>query len=153
MYQLCAKRYTALTNCSEGFKSNMQILFENNICSNWLKISLRMLSVRGIGSTVPANCLQLFRIWRFDIYSTRLFISLINQLDAQNLFHNKFISCIYMFRPHVLIIRMSKLHYTASSETMNCKHRVQDYNNIAPSHETRSTNPVTRTWKKWNIQN
>ena len=26
------------------------------------------------------------------------FISIINQLDAQNLFYNKFISCVYMFR-------------------------------------------------------
>jgi len=32
-------------------------------------------------------------------------------------------------------------------------HSVQDYNNIAPSHKTHSTNPVTRTRKKWNIQN
>jgi len=38
----------------------------------------------------------------------------INQLDAQNLFHSKFISFLYMFRAHVLIIRRSKLHYTAS---------------------------------------
>jgi len=30
------------------------------------------------------------------------------------LFYNKFISCLYMFRTHVLIIRRSKLHYTAS---------------------------------------
>jgi len=30
------------------------------------------------------------------------------------LFYNKFISCLYMFRAHVLIIRRSKLHYTAS---------------------------------------
>ena len=28
--------------------------------------------------------------------------------------YNKFISCLYMFRAHVLIIRRSKLHYTAS---------------------------------------
>ena len=42
------------------------------------------------------------------------FISVFNQLDAQNLFHNKFISCLYMFRAHVLIIRRSKLHYTGS---------------------------------------
>ena len=41
-------------------------------------------------------------------------ISVLNQLDAQNLFHNKFISCFYMFRAHVHIIRRSKLHYTAS---------------------------------------
>ena len=27
-----------------------------------------------------------------------IFILLINQLDAQNLFYNKFISCLYMFR-------------------------------------------------------
>jgi len=34
-----------------------------------------------------------------------IFISVINQLDAQKyLFYNKFISCLYMFRAHVLII-------------------------------------------------
>jgi len=27
-----------------------------------------------------------------------IFISVINQLDAQSLFYNKFISCLYMFR-------------------------------------------------------
>ena len=27
-----------------------------------------------------------------------IFILVINQIDAQNLFHNKFISCLYMFR-------------------------------------------------------
>ena len=41
-----------------------------------------------------------------------IFISVFNQLDAQNLFHN--ISCLYVFRAHVLIIRRSKLHYTVS---------------------------------------
>ena len=29
---------------------------------------------------------------------TGIFILVINQLDAQNLFYNKFISCLYMFR-------------------------------------------------------
>jgi len=44
-----------------------------------------------------------------------IFISIINQFDAQIfLFYNKFISCLYMFRAHVLIIRRSKLLYTAS---------------------------------------
>ena len=33
------------------------------------------------------------------------------------------------------------------------RHSVQDYNNIAPPHKPHSTNPVTRTCKKWNIQN
>ena len=34
--------------------------------------------------------------------------------------HLKFISCLYMFRAHVLIIRKSKLHYTASGITRGC---------------------------------
>ena len=32
----------------------------------------------------------------------------------QFVFYNKFISCLYMFRAHVLIIMRSKFHYTAS---------------------------------------
>jgi len=43
-----------------------------------------------------------------------IFILVINQLDVQNLFYNKFISCLYMFRAEVLTIRRSKLYYTAS---------------------------------------
>jgi len=53
----------------------------------------------------------------FDVLLTvhlSIFISVFNQLDAQNLFYNKFISCLYMFRARVLIIKRSKLHYTAS---------------------------------------
>ena len=42
----------------------------------------------------------------------------INQLNAQNLLYNKFIIRLYMFRAlcahNVLIIRRSKLYYTAS---------------------------------------
>ena len=30
------------------------------------------------------------------------------------LFYSKYISCLYMFRAHVLIIRRSKLRYTAA---------------------------------------
>ena len=37
----------------------------------------------------------------------------INQLDALN-FYNEFISSLYMFRAQVLIVRRSKLYYTAS---------------------------------------
>ena len=44
-----------------------------------------------------------------------VFISVINQLDAQTFcFTVSSISCLYMFRAHVLNIRRSKLHYTAS---------------------------------------
>jgi len=48
-------------------------------------------------------------------------MSVVNQLDAQFLFYNKFISYLYMFRAHVLIIRRSKLHYTYRCEdTRGC---------------------------------
>jgi len=43
-----------------------------------------------------------------------IFILVINHLMHKILFYNKFISCLYMFRAHVLIIRRSKLYYTAS---------------------------------------
>ena len=43
-----------------------------------------------------------------------IFILVINHIDTQNLFYNKFLSCLYMFRAHVLNIRRSKLYYTAS---------------------------------------
>jgi len=51
---------------------------------------------------------------KFSLEHDDKFISVFNQLDAQNLFHNSFISCLHTFRAHVLIIKRSKLHYTAS---------------------------------------
>jgi len=55
-----------------------------------------------------------------------IFISVINQLDAQQfLFYNKFISCLYMFPAHVLIIRRPKLHYTASGQ-QNIKKKIAE---------------------------
>ena len=59
-----------------------------------------------------------FTLYPFYVLLTvhlSIFISVINQIDAQNFcFTVSFISCLYMFRAHVLIIRRSKLHYTAS---------------------------------------
>ena len=49
--------------------------------------------------------------WFFSFLSFSLFY--INQLDALNFF-NEFISCLYMFRAQVLIVRRSKLYYTVS---------------------------------------
>ena len=46
------------------------------------------------------------------VHVAYLFIN-INQLDALN-FYNKFISSLYMFRAHVLIVRRTKLYYTVS---------------------------------------
>jgi len=45
----------------------------------------------------------------------RVFISVFNQLLHIIFFTISFISWIYLFRAHVLIIRRSKLYYTASS--------------------------------------
>jgi hypothetical protein len=54
----------------------------------------------------------------FDISLTvrlSIFISVINPLDAQNFCFTISLFCShYTFRGHVLIIRRSKLHYTAS---------------------------------------
>jgi len=62
--------------------------------------------------------METFIILNFDVLLTvhlSLYISVINQLDAQNFcFTISFFSCLYMFRAHVLIIRRSKLYYTAS---------------------------------------
>jgi len=57
------------------------------------------------------------RIVNFDVLLTvqlSIFTLVVNQLDAQNLFYNKFISCLYIFRAHALIVWSSKLYYTAS---------------------------------------
>ena len=58
----------------------------------------------------PPDWLTLFLLGKGKVF----FILVINQLDAQNLFYNKFNSCLYMFRAYVLIVRRSKLYYTAS---------------------------------------
>ena len=42
------------------------------------------------------------------------FILVINQLDTQNLFYNKFISCLYMFRAPCAHRQEVKLCYKAS---------------------------------------
>ena len=54
----------------------------------------------------------------FDVLLPCIVVHLSQYLT--NLMHKicftvSFISCLYMFRAHVLIIRRSKLHYTASS--------------------------------------
>ena len=59
-------------------------------------------SKKCIGSASGINSdVRLTRLGNFDVLLTvhlSTFILVINQLDAQNLFHNKFISCLYMFR-------------------------------------------------------
>ena len=54
-----------------------------------------------------------FKFWRFADRASQ-YIYLWLTWRTKVLFYNKFISCLYMFRAYVLIIRRSKLHYTAS---------------------------------------
>ena len=48
--------------------------------------------------------------WRFADSASQYLTNLMHKIC----FTISFISCLYMFRAHVLIIRRSKLHYTAS---------------------------------------
>jgi len=53
------------------------------------------------GVHVPSLLYCVYIAWCFDVLLTvhlSIFILIINQLDAQNLFYNKFISCLYIFR-------------------------------------------------------
>ena len=43
------------------------------------------------------KCLNFFYVL-LTVHLSIIFILVTNQLDAQNLFYNKFISCLYMFR-------------------------------------------------------
>ena len=49
-----------------------------------------------------------------DPASQYIYLSNLPTWCTKFLFYNKFISCLYMFWAHVLIIRRSKLHYAAS---------------------------------------
>jgi len=59
------------------------------------------------------NCydtVDIFIFWRFADRASQYLTNLMYKIC----FTVSFISCLYMFRAHVLIIRRSKLHYTAS---------------------------------------
>ena len=48
--------------------------------------------------STPTACILVSILGHHMQRHYREFILVINQLDAQNLFYNKFISCVYMFR-------------------------------------------------------
>jgi len=56
-------------------------------------------------------CIKLVLLFTDDLQA---FISVFNQLDAQNLFYIVLFHASTCFEHHVLIIRRLKLHYTAS---------------------------------------
>ena len=68
------------------------------IIKEWLAVVNGVMSLR-----LAYNPTSFLTVWGtfFDVLLTvhlSIFILVITQLDAQNLFYNKFISCLYMFR-------------------------------------------------------
>ena len=57
-----------------------------------------MLSFRPVVCPQNNNNTHPFFFYILLAVQLSIFILVINQLDAQNLFYNKFISCLYMFR-------------------------------------------------------
>ena len=57
--------------------------------------------ITGVGNFFSTKDSENLSTALFDVLLTvhfSIFILIINQIDAQNLFYNKFISCLYMFR-------------------------------------------------------
>jgi len=88
-------------DCSSGDKaynnSTTQILFESAIAASFNKQTFHSIQL----NTMRQNYLFVGKSpdWiQYGQNQLQIFISVINQLDAQNLFYNKFISCLYVFR-------------------------------------------------------
>ena len=88
------------------------VLKSEGKCKKLKEMPGTILRVLWLSSYQLVQHLQLVLIFYRPCISISLFIS-INQLDALN-FYNKFISSLYMFRAHVLIVRRPKLYYTTS---------------------------------------
>ena len=59
------------------------------------------LQANGLLSSLCPDVNEICNFFFFDVLLTvhlSIFFLVINQIDAQNLFYNKFISCLYMFR-------------------------------------------------------
>jgi len=110
--KFCINTFNKISrSCIEIFKLCQQILLKGELflISNWKSTSLET------GYFFSHRKFSTF----FDVLLTMylsIIISVINQHDTNFffLFYNKISSCLYMFRAHVLIIRRSKLLYTAS---------------------------------------
>ena len=106
----------------------LNLLQHQGTVQAYMRIALPLLlywhskrKARGGGSCAKSHVVALkqlkllllfFFLYFADRASQYIYLN-INQLDALN-FYNEFISCLYMFRAQVLIIRRPKLYYTAS---------------------------------------
>jgi len=62
---------------------------------------------------IPINFNKKSYFWRFVDRASQYISQYLTNLMHKICFTISFISCLYMFRAHVVIIRTSKLHYTA----------------------------------------
>jgi len=112
---------------------SLYFIFQNCVCFFQPSVTHRQSNVLQISSLQPwITSMSILRMYKLQ---TRLFLltskqfylhfpsfnkpNLCLSLYLTNLMHKirftiSFISCHYMFRAHVLIIRRSKLHYTAT---------------------------------------
>ena len=73
-------------------------------------LNLVMNSIRILNDNEISLSFRLIYFMTYTVYLSQQLTNLMHKI----LFYNKLVSCHYMFRAHVLIIRRSKLHYTAS---------------------------------------
>jgi len=137
------------THGSVNRESNLIIVFQQDATYSVYCISVG--SSTCFGCWHPSSGARTAVITDFDVLLTVnfiMFILVINQLDAQNLFYNKFLSCLYMFRAHVFFVRRFKLYYTASGIVKHVGGR--------PVHRLREvlSQPVhrTATYSVWRYQ-
>ena len=71
------------------------MIIKNQYTTGWLRSKTKLI---------------IFKFWRFADRASQYLTNLMHKIC----FTIRFISCLYMFRAHVLIIRRSKLYYTAS---------------------------------------
>jgi len=91
-----------------------------NLHENFLLFKKLSMTAANLCYLMISKCIYTYSY--FDVLLTMhfsIFILVINQFDAQNFFFTISLFCsLYMFWAHVLIIRRSKLHYTASGRRL-----------------------------------
>ena len=89
------------------------------LATNRIEPTLYQAVLTGILVTSTNLDLKLFFFFFYVLLTVHLsiFILVVNQLHAQNLFYNKFISCVYMFRAPCTHRQEAKLYYAASGIT------------------------------------
>ena len=107
--------YTHRNKASNALQLNTEARSSNHFCSG--KAVSIPYSERVFVALLIQHAKLIGLLYCFDVLLTvhlSIFIQYLTNLMHKIRFTISFISCLYMFRAHVLIIRRSKLHYTAS---------------------------------------